>query len=271
MGQPHFSRTAKVLIGIGLLLPLLLVGIPALLVNRTAGEVKRSFQWVTHTQEVQRAVQTLINSLVDAETGQRGYLLTQRANYLEPYESARSRIDGQIKELRAQISDNAAQQKRLDELTPLVQERLALLDETVAQERSGNHEGALALVNSDRGKNTMDKIRALLRVMADEEQNLLWSRQRTATLQARRATTLLGGLVVASFACAGLVYFLVHRLSRIEPVVQMCASTRTIEYGGEWLSFEQYLQRRFGISTNHGLSPSEFERLRDKPGAKNAS
>jgi CHASE3 domain sensor protein len=89
MAQPHFTRTTKVLIGIGLLLPLLLVGIPALLVNRTAREVERSFQWVTHTQVVQRAVQTSVNSLVDAETGQRGFLLTQRPVYLEPYEAAR--------------------------------------------------------------------------------------------------------------------------------------------------------------------------------------
>jgi hypothetical protein len=141
----------------------------------------------------------------------------------------------------------------------------------VAEERNGNHEAALALVNSDRGKNTMDRIRALLRVTADEEQNLLWTRQRQATLQPGRATTLLLGLVGASFACAGLVFFLVHRLSRMEPVVQMCASSRTIEYGGEWLSFEGYLQRHFGISTSQAVSPAECDRLRENPRKRNAA
>jgi hypothetical protein len=117
----------------------------------------------------------------------------------------------------------------------------------------------------------MDRIRSLLRVMADEEQNLLWTQPREATLQAGRATKLLTGLVAASLACAGLVYFLVHRLSRLEPVVQMCAGSRTIEYGGEWLSFEEYLRRRFGISTSEAVSPAEFERLRDTPRKRNAA
>jgi CHASE3 domain sensor protein len=87
---PKFlSRSNNILITIGLLLPLLLIGIPALLAHRAERDAKKSFQWVTHTLEVERAVQNLLNSLVDAETGQRGFLLTQarrlsRAVYRRP-------------------------------------------------------------------------------------------------------------------------------------------------------------------------------------------
>ncbi|MBL9139308.1 MAG: hypothetical protein JNK85_25795 [Verrucomicrobiales bacterium] len=48
---------------------------------------------------------------------------------------------------------------------------------------------------------------------------------------------------------------------RLETLVRVCAWSRTVEFEGEWLSFEQYLSRRFGIKTTHGISPAEFEKM----------
>jgi hypothetical protein len=87
-------------------------------------------------------------------------------------------------------------------------------------------------------------------------------RRQEAAKQARRNTMLLFAVLAASVACAAVVLYLVRRLSQVEPVVNMCAYSRTIEYEGEWISFEQYLERRFKITTSHGMSPAEFERLR---------
>ncbi len=47
---------------------------------------------------------------------------------------------------------------------------------------------------------------------------------------------------------------------RVNDLVTMCAWSRTVEYQGEWISFEQYLQRRFNINTSHGISPSEAQK-----------
>lgn len=256
------SRSSRTTLAVGVLLPIVLIGIPALLAFRTERDLKRSFEMVTHTLAVERAVQSLVSTLVDAETGQRGFLLTRREVYLEPYEAARARVAQQVADLRLLTADNPSQQQRLDELQPLIRDRLALLAETVARERGGEHEAALELVNSDRGKNTMDKIRGILRVMDDEEHRLLWMRQREASKQARRNTGLLFTVLGLSVLCGAAVLYLLRRLSRVEPVVNMCAYSRTIEYGGEWLSFEEYLRRRFDIGTTHQMSPAEFERLR---------
>jgi hypothetical protein len=98
--------------------------------------------------------------------------------------------------------------------------------------------------------------------MGDEEQRLLWIRQQKLAKETGRSTILVVGLVAASIACAAMILYLLRRLHRLEPVVTMCANSRTIEYGGEWLSFEDYLRRRFNISTEQGISPAEFERLR---------
>lgn len=48
---------------------------------------------------------------------------------------------------------------------------------------------------------------------------------------------------------------------QVEQFVRMCAWSRTVEFEGEWISFEQYLKMRFGVSTSHGISPAEAERL----------
>ena len=257
------SRTTRTTITIGLLLPIVLIGIPALLAFRTEQNLKQSFKMVTHTLSVERAVQNLASSLVDAETGQRGFLLTGREVYLQPYEAGRARVGQQVNDLRALTADNPAQQQRLDEMQPLIRERLALLDETIALQRRGEHDAALILVNSDRGKNMMDKVRGLLRVMDDDEHRLLWLHQREVSKQAGRNTLLLLTVFLASIGCAAVVFYLLRRLSQVEPVVNMCAYSRTIEHEGEWISFEEYLRRRFHVETSHGMSPAEFDRIRE--------
>ena len=256
------SGSTRVLVGIGLLVPVVLIGIPTVVAVGAEREVKSSFNWVTHTLEVERAVQALVSSLLETETGQRGFILTHREEYLEPYNAGRERVGQQMTDLRLLTSDNQSQQTRLEELQPLVREKLKLLAQTIESERQGDRDAATALIDSSRGKMVMDKIRGLLRVMDDEEHRLLWIRQQDMQRQAGRSTTLLWILLVTSGVFAAVLLYLLHRLSRLEPIIRMCANSRTIEYQGEWLSFEDYLRRRFGISTTHGLSPAELEKLK---------
>lgn len=63
--------------------------------------------------------------------------------------------------------------------------------------------------------------------------------------------------------------YLVERMSRqnrelkarVDSLVMICAWSRTVKHEDEWLSFEEYLQRRFKVNTTHGISPAEAERL----------
>src|SRR5207302_5901928 len=68
---------------------------------------------VAHTHEVLAELETVLSLLKDAETGQRGYLLTGNPEYLEPYDKARTKIDETIKHLRELTADNANQKPRL--------------------------------------------------------------------------------------------------------------------------------------------------------------
>ena len=251
----------RTLLVVAILIPSLVIGIPAVFAYRAERQLADSFKWVTHTLAVQSAIQHLLGSIVDAETGQRGYLLTGRDSYLEPYESARASIPGQISALHALTAESPTQQERLKKLDPLVADKLAIVAEKIALQRRGEHDAALAILNSDRGKDAMDAIRTVLGQMETEEQQILFARQEHLSHRARMKTSLLSALVAlnALFAATGLV--LLYWLLQMRGIITTGAWSQIIEYRGEWLSFEQYLERRFNISTTHGLSPAEADKI----------
>lgn len=92
------------------------------------GEEK--LEWVIHTHEVLIESERLIGAVIDAETGQRGYLLTQDSAYLEPYHIGVSSVDSHLQELFRLTSDNLAQQ-RLENISALLSKKLAELDLTI--------------------------------------------------------------------------------------------------------------------------------------------
>jgi CheY-like chemotaxis protein/signal transduction histidine kinase/CHASE3 domain sensor protein len=132
-----------------------------------------SARGLTKTVEVMAQLQTVMSTLKDAETGQRGYLLTGRESYLEPYLAAQRAMAGEFSALRALIGDNPAQGKRLDSLQSLAIGKMAELDETVVLRRTGQSDSALTLVATDRGKALMDGIRGLVDEMENSERQLI--------------------------------------------------------------------------------------------------
>jgi len=112
-----------------------------------------------HVVAVLNRTNALLSELKDAETGQRGYLLSANPAFLEPYLSVRDSIDVHLKELRLLTLVSAAR-PHLDVLTPLVDAKLAELSQTIALYRQHNTAAALARVNGGEGQRLMDAIRA---------------------------------------------------------------------------------------------------------------
>jgi signal transduction histidine kinase/CheY-like chemotaxis protein/CHASE3 domain sensor protein len=132
---------------------------------------------LTHTVEVMEKLQGLLSIVKDAETGQRGFLLTGAEPYLAPYTQAKTELGSNFKNLRRLVADNINQQQRLDILEQLTTEKMDELGQTITLRRSGDVEGALSIVRSDRGKAAMDRIREVVTQMQGEERTLLSSRQ----------------------------------------------------------------------------------------------
>jgi CheY-like chemotaxis protein/signal transduction histidine kinase/CHASE3 domain sensor protein len=129
--------------------------------DKTAAQVTRSTQVLTDLDGV-------LSALQDAETGQRGYLITGDASYLNPYENAKANLPGRLASLR-EILATQERRRQVTTLEELAQAKFAELDETIALRAAGNSEGALKIVRSDRGKVLMDRLRTLIAQMSTDE------------------------------------------------------------------------------------------------------
>jgi signal transduction histidine kinase len=181
--------------------------------------------WLTertqsHADELSRArnIRTVaglaLSSLVDAETSQRGYLLTEAQRYLSPYEAARPLVLENVEKLRSLVAQNPASLAKVDQLIPVVNGKLAELAETIDLARRGQRAEALAFVNSDRGKQLMDQARALLSGITDDSEARVTNRlgELNASVGLLTWTTLAGSLVIVLFvAGAGYTVMLYTR------------------------------------------------------------
>lgn len=159
---------------------------------------------VSHTQEVQLQAATLLLLLRQAETGQRSFLLTQDRDYLAPMSEAEPRILPAFERLRALTLDNPRQQDELSRLEQLLEQRLALMRETVGRGLAGDWGGALELVRSDEGLRLSRGIAEGVGRMQDVEGRLLGQRE-AAFDQAGRwqlAITLIGAVLVLTLGAA---------------------------------------------------------------------
>lgn len=151
---------------------------------------------VEHTREVLETNENILVLIINAETGQRGYLIAGEARYLEPYNAALERIDQEIKDLRLLTSDNPNQQRRLDTLEHLLRAKFAELKETIALRQNKGLEASLQVVKTNRGKQLMDEIRQLNYKIATEENQLLQERSEQQLAIAQNTTFL---TIIAAF------------------------------------------------------------------------
>jgi PAS domain S-box-containing protein len=167
-----------------------------------------------HSYEAQLAVDEVAGRLVDAETGQRGYLLTGDETYLEPYHEAIKGLDQAMEQVKALTAGNPNQQRLLQALEPLIEKELAELQVSIDLRRKEGFRTANQVVFAGQGKQWMDQIRGVLGQMKDEENNLRGIR----TQEMRRVLTRTSYLVAVgdllSSALFLLVFvFLLHELS----------------------------------------------------------
>jgi signal transduction histidine kinase len=124
----------------------------------------------------------VLQGMTDAETGERGYILTGEDSYLTPYDYGLREVREGTQEVRRLTSDNLIQQHSLGALEPLVAERLKELRERIQVRREGGLEAGADAVREGAGREYMEKIRTIAAGMKKEEENLL--AQRTAELEA---------------------------------------------------------------------------------------
>ena len=185
--------------------------------RRTRAETVASFQAMRAVGAVDQAVQ-------DAERGQRGFLLTGRDAYLEPYTTAKASLPRLMSDLQWSLHDDADQQRRVLSLQANLTTKMNELESTIATYRAKGFDDALAIVLNDSGRLTMDAIRADLGALVEAETVRLAGRQKEAEAAGQRVTaTFIVGSMISGLALlvgAALLTLAYRRIASSELMLQ---------------------------------------------------
>jgi CHASE3 domain sensor protein len=191
-------KRSKSIVGIAVGVSSIVLIVAGVIAQRSVQILADTSDEVLQSKELELSLERLLSSVRDAETGQRGYLVTGSEAYLVPYDAALREIDGRLSTLEARLEarDGLAEESRA--LRGLVTLKLEELARTIDLYRSGKRQQAIALVRTNEGRTVMDAIRALVgeRVLG-EQRNV----DRLMLLEREtRQDTLRSGLSVSALA-----------------------------------------------------------------------
>lgn len=167
------QKTLKNNLRIGLGLSLVILFISSLASYISIQNLVKSSAMVSHSNQVMANLDGIISTLKDAETGQRGYLLTGEDVFLQPYSGAKEGAVTLLDTVEEQTRDNPAQQASIKKLRVILQDRLGVLDRTIQLKKAG---GAVSISDLLVGKEYMDNARNVIKTMQKDETALLLSR-----------------------------------------------------------------------------------------------
>ncbi|MBG1272082.1 response regulator [Nostoc sp. WHI] len=173
-------------IGVSFALSLATLTTIGIIFYQNTNELIKTSQKEKHTYQVISQLEDLNLQLTNAETGQRGYIITGEQRYLEPYNAAVNLVDSKVRELERLTADNPKQQQRLDILQPLIANKLAELQQTIDLRQNQSFEASQKVVLTDQGKRLMSEIRKVILAMENEENVLLKQRSKEAQAAAQQ-------------------------------------------------------------------------------------
>lgn len=190
---------------LGTLCVLLVLFVNGLISYRATLRVIDNNQRVRETQTIISQVRNVLSLVKDAETGQRGYLITGRGPYLKPYNDSVSKVHSAIEDLKKLLAGRPEQLQRMGVLERVSMRKLAELDLSIRVRQAQGFEAAQRVILTDRGKAAMDQLRAAIAgIRAAEEKEL--QQRILETEQSQRQTTMT--FIVANlFACGFLFLF----------------------------------------------------------------
>jgi signal transduction histidine kinase len=177
MNLKPFFASFKIL-KIIFIIALLLIVLIAALSYKHINSLSQSAKEVVHTHKVQIELEQLISALKDAETGQRGFLITKDSVFLQPFTNARAKVNESFNTLKTLTADNPRQQTNLDSLYVMIDTRFKILANTLQIGSQNNATEKQVTAGMLMGKNMMDKIRLHIISMNNLENNYLIQRQK---------------------------------------------------------------------------------------------
>jgi signal transduction histidine kinase/ActR/RegA family two-component response regulator len=195
----HWGTRAEIVLAllVGAIPLAIVVAIVALQLARNVPEAQQARDATLRDFQAIRAVTAVDEAIQDAERGQRGFLITGRDDYLDPYDRAKERLPGLMGELQAAVAGDADQQQRVLRLQADVTTKMNELASTIAAMRASGYSVAKTIVETDLGRLAMQAISADLKAIGDAENARLTGRLQSAASADERLTStfMLGSIV----------------------------------------------------------------------------
>lgn len=153
-----------------------------------------------------QGLEAVLSTVKDAETGQRGYLLTGQELYLKPYNLAVQTIEEQLTNIQNYPVDHSKQQHQSSQIEQIVRQKLIELKATIELKKKQDSEAAIQLVLTNQGKELMDQLRRLIHQMEKEETAQLQSWLKTKEEESQRGQLIFSGGIVLNLIVFYLVY-----------------------------------------------------------------
>jgi PAS domain S-box-containing protein len=155
-----------------------------------------SVSWIDHTHRVIETLDQILKDVKDAESGARGYIISNEESFLGPFHQSFHLKAEHIAKLKVLTADNPIQQNHIGRLDSLVDSKLSRLNEFIQTRKREGFNGSAFITNTGVGRQIMEKIAVLVGDMQEEERSLLKKRQNQLTINAslNRAVNVLGTL-----------------------------------------------------------------------------
>ncbi len=161
-----------------LILTLLLSSLLSFLSYKKIHELIEFDRIVIHTHRVIYEFENVMYVIREAESGQRGFLITKDSTFLDSYLRSKSRVDSLLGDLKVLTTDNSVQQRRLDSVQTLLERRYELLNFAIYIGSKHDFDKDVLVNSLEKGRKTMDEIRQLINRCQQEEEGLLFVRNK---------------------------------------------------------------------------------------------
>ncbi|MEO7933266.1 MAG: CHASE3 domain-containing protein [Chthoniobacterales bacterium] len=244
----------RVLIVGGVLLPLIVLCGLAIWSRESSRELVKSSRWIVHTHRTERELEKVESEVLNAERLERGYLLTQEPGDLREYAAVTRHVPSSLVNLRGMVREETGQEQNFTRLNLAVTRHLQKLDQAISLQSAGHHAEAVATVGSPGNRATGREVLQAVPAMLQQEESLLQSRENHLSAEVIRNEHLALWIAGVYLVLAGGIAWMLWRWAKLRHLIRVSAWSKTVEVDGEYLSFEEYLQKVYRVDNRPGAA-----------------
>ena len=178
---------------------------------RALARVARNEASARRSEAVQAGLESLLSAMKDVETGQRGFVITGREQYLEPYAWGLGKVGPTLDNVSKLVAENPAQTELVGQIRQAIEAKTTVVRQTIEIRRNSGEAAARDLVLSDRGKYAMDRLRILV-AQAQQAESVDVERREAESAKGQRTVVATFALVLlAGFGLLVLIYITITR------------------------------------------------------------